>query len=253
MRTNVLAIVMTITVVFVWNRILATRDVVATGSTVGAIHIEQNWKTWQGDGQYAVRGVSQGTAISAHTILTHNHFQHPAESTGEILTILDADGWAMVLAMTDVIFEPIDEGTLLIHLPGNVTLSPAPLANSQVVEGLGLGVWLTVSYWADDLGQFVQEDFEIVKLEAGVATLLDAHQHINPGDSGSGTYFEGQLVGNVWSIYTTQSGAPLGKFSVALLPTQVAAIADGEDQSSGWVTFTPSSDVELEAGQVIAQ
>jgi len=52
--------------------------------------------------------------------------------------------------------------------------------------------------------------------------LSDPNRVINVGDSGGGVYFEGQLVGNTWSIHCDTGGNPVGYFDVALLPSQVA-------------------------------
>jgi hypothetical protein len=81
-----------------------------------------------------------------------------------------------------------------------------------------------VSYWDDELSQLVQDDFTIAEIREGVATLLDPERRINTGDSGGGAFFEGHLVGNVWSINTLADGVPAGSFRVALLPSYLVGL-----------------------------
>ena len=57
-----------------------------------------------------------------------------------------------------------------------------------------------------------------------MATLADPVRIINPGDSGGGVFFNGQLIGNTWSYNADVNGNPLGSFNVALVPAQVAAV-----------------------------
>ncbi len=242
MRTRALAIVMATIVVFVWNRLLAARGAAADGAPVGTsltygLQIEHTWWEQDADSLDRISGFSLGTAIGAHTLLTHNHFSQPGgEGSGEMMKFVDVDGHEVELAVADLILQPMDDGTLLIHIPGYMSLNSAPVADCAAIGQLGLGDWLTVSYWNDDAAQFAQQDFMILRVQDGLATLLDPERRINPGDSGGGAYFHGQLVGNTWLIYKLFGNIPIGAFQVALLPSLVAGCSG---EQSDWDLTSP--------------
>jgi hypothetical protein len=237
-KTTALAMVLALTGIIVRNVILPERAASAADTNTRTerayvVQIKHNWWEHTPQGDTFASGLSHGTTIGAHTVLTHNHFSRPADGAfNETMTFVSADGQAAELAPSDYIVEPIDGGTLLIHLPENLSLSAAPLAERASIDQLGFGDWLTVTYWDDEAGRLTQQDFMIVHVQDGVATLLDFGRRINTGDSGSGAYSEGKLVGNIWSIYTSGDGAPLGAFEVALLPAQVG---NSVQAASPWI------------------
>lgn len=227
------AIVFAVIAVVIRNAVWPEQNVAASAlqptDGTSVVQIVHSWVEPTTDGQSPQSRLSHGAAIGPHTILTHNHFSRAAGAGAhETMTFRGADGQAMTLALNDVILEAIDAGTLLIHLPNLLTLNSAPAADRSVVEQLGFGDWLSVSYWDDDAGRHKQQDVMIIHIQDGVATLLDPERRINTGDSGSGARYQGKLVGNVWSIYTTVDGASLGVFQVALLPPQVTDIVSGQ-------------------------
>lgn len=222
-KTLVLFIAIALT--FIGNRVGLVRGVVASDLSqtdqAYVIQIVHTWEEQTSDRLERHNRVSHGTAIGPHTILTHNHFFWPTGAISkETMTFVNADGQAVTLTPDAFVLEPIDGGTLLIHLPNNVTLSSASLADPIRVEQLGFGDWLTVHYWDDDARLHTQQDFMILYVNDGVATLFDPERRINSGDSGSGAYLEGKIAGNVWAIHTTLDGTAIGAFNVALLPTQ---------------------------------
>ena len=64
-----------------------------------------------------------------------------------------------------------------------------------------------------------------MRIQNGVAQLADPWHVINSGDSGGGSYFNGKLVGNIWSINLDRDRQAAGSFNIALLPSQVLAYA----------------------------
>jgi hypothetical protein len=117
----------------------------------------------------------------------------------------------------------IDRGTLLLRLPDTVHLTAVPVADQAAIHRLTTGDWLTVNYWDNATQRLATRDFQLIKTANGIATLADPDRIINPGDSGGGVFFKGQLIGNTWSINTDVNGNLLGSFNVALVPAQVAA------------------------------
>jgi hypothetical protein len=78
-----------------------------------------------------------------------------------------------------------------------------------------------VNYWDDTARRIAQRDFQVVQIKDGIAQLADPGLVINSGDSGGGVYFNGKLVGNIWSINLDSSRQAAGSFNAALVPAQV--------------------------------
>ncbi len=170
---------------------------------------------------YCLTEFALGTAVGPNVILTHNHFDlQPKGREGEKMTFTTPEGREFSLSVSDLTLIPIDAGTLIIYLPNYVSLGAAALGDQTNLNQLAEGQWLQVDYW-DELNQcFVQGNFQIQRLENGVATLADPHLVIRTGDSGGGIYVDGKLIGNTWARYVDgTSGRPLGTFNIALLPT----------------------------------
>jgi len=191
------------------------------------IRIEHTFITDDGVSAYRRGGDSLGTAVAPNIILTHNHFHKPPEPLqDETLTFVVPASAALSLPVEGLPFVAIDGGTALIYLPGTVALPGAPISNRSTVEHLAIGDRLTVCYWDDDGERLAQQDFAIIRIEGGVATLADPDRIINPGDSGGGAFFEGRLVGNTWAMHADSDGHPTGAFDVALLPAQVQDVLE---------------------------
>jgi len=209
-----------------------TEQAQACASSV--IRIEHTYVTHDGISAYRRGGFSLGTAVAPNIILTHNHFHKPPEPVqDETLTFLDLTRAALSLPVEGLPFVAIDGGTALIYLPDTVTLPGAPLGDRSTIDHLAAGDRLTVCYWDDDGGRVVQQDFEIIRIEDGAATLADPDRIINPGDSGGGAFFEGRLVGNTWAMHADSKGNPTGTFDVALLPAQVQGMLEMTENEVG--------------------
>jgi hypothetical protein len=155
-------------------------------------------------------------------ILTHNHYglalgHRPADT----FTISDQTGRTWRWRAVDAQLIVINAGTALIWMPEKLSLPAAALASSADLADLKAGHWLSVSYWDETRSRLARHDFQIVQIKDGIVRLADPDRIIRPGDSGGGAYFNGKLVGNVWSINLDSARRPLGSFNVALLPAQV--------------------------------
>ena len=205
------------------------------------MRIEHTYLRQDGDSTYHGSQFSLGTAIAPNIILTHNHFYKTTEPfQDEALTLFDAAGVNRPMPVPIA----VDEGATLIYLPHTVSLPMTPTSDRSTLEHLSAGDRLTVCYWDDARNRLAQQDFKIVRIKDGVATLADPGRVINPGDSGGGAFFEGRLVGNTWARQTDPDGNPLGAFDVALLSAQTQGLlaATGlQIDNAAHRNFTPSS------------
>jgi V8-like Glu-specific endopeptidase len=166
--------------------------------------------------------LSNGTVIGPDTILTHNHFDPGTGNlANETMTFTDVNGNANAFPMNNLDLNPIDGGTMLINMPDDLGVPQARLASQETINDLAQGNMLAATYWDDANNRYAAGNFRITAIANGVITLDDPNLIINPGDSGSGVYFNDELVGNIWSINADAEGNPLGSFNVALLPPQV--------------------------------
>jgi hypothetical protein len=191
----------------------------------GIVHIVHAQPLQKGSARVIHETGSLGTVIGPRLILTHNHFGAALGTLpNETFTISDGTGRSAVVRVADVKRIAIDRGTLLLQLPDSVNLTVLPLAERATISRLAAGDWLTVNYWDNADQRLAAKDFRLIKTANGVATLADPDRVINPGDSGGGVFFNGQLIGNTWSYNADVNGNSLGSFNVALVPVQVAAV-----------------------------
>jgi hypothetical protein len=185
------------------------------------IKIEHDWDCQKGNVVTRMQGDSLGTAIGPNIILTHNHFAGALGTLpNEVMTFTDTNGKAITIPVADLVLVPVDKGTMLIYLPTDVALNSAPAGDPSSVGQLTNGDWLAVDYWDDTANRFAQQNFQIIQVVDGIATVADPQRLINPGDSGGGVYFDGKVIGNNWSM-NAKDGKSVGTFNVALLPTSV--------------------------------
>lgn len=186
------------------------------------VHITHTWDVARDGKVYRFPAHSLGTVVGMGRVLTHNHFATPpAEARREAYAFTTSRGAAQP-PLTAMASQPLDGGTLVFTGPLALPVAPAPLASRATVADLWVGDQLTVNFWDEARDRPAHAVFTIVWVEGGVATLWDPEHRITPGDSGGGAFYEGALVGNTWSIYTWEGGAPLGLFRVALLPPSLA-------------------------------
>ena len=227
MKTLIIALAAVVSLVV--SGLVLAQNMTATVNNRGAtntassalIKIERNWDCQKGNVVTRMQGDSLGTAIGPNIILTHNHFAGALGALpNEVMTFTDTAGKTATFPVANLVLVPIDKGTLLIYLPADVALNSAPAGDPSSVEQLTSGDWLTVDYWDDAANRFAQQNFQIIQIEQGVATVADPQRRINPGDSGGGVYFDGKVIGNNWSM-NAKDGKSVGTFNVALLPTSV--------------------------------
>lgn len=173
------------------------------------------WDYVEGTKTYRVTTQSLGTLIAPEEILIHNHFARAPENATRQLMRFEAPAHTLELPLAEIRRQPKDAGTLYLALPQPMAAAPAQLASGASVKNLGFGSWLTVVFWEN--GQPTQAQFMVLWVKDGVATVADPAKHINPGDSGGGAFYNGQLVGNTWAIYQWENGGALRAFRVTLL------------------------------------
>lgn len=185
------------------------------------IRIVHNWHYEKGNLVYQVKETSLGTAIGSNIILTHNHFDDSLGALpNEVITFTDTAGKTIRVPIANLVLVPIDKGTLLIYLPADVVLNSTPMGDLASAKQLASGDWVRVNYWDDTANRFAQQRFQIIQIENGIATVADPQRLINPGDSGGGVYFDGNVIGNNWSM-NAENDKSIGTFNVALLPPHV--------------------------------
>jgi hypothetical protein len=182
------------------------------------VRILHTWKQSQGGALREYRDESVGTIIAPDLILTHNHYSRPQPTwVEETYFFEDVWGRSVQWQPRSLRLTALDAGTMLIRLPASAFPDRATVADRTSVARLSVGAWLTISHWDDAAGKIVQRDFQITQLKNGVAKLADPSNFINHGDSGGGAFWQGQLIGNIWSIDTDGTGNALGRFNVALV------------------------------------
>jgi hypothetical protein len=204
------------------------------------VHIKRNWSPPYKI-QYAEGGL--GTVVGAGLILTHNHFSDPgAAHLSEVTTFTDPDGRQTMALSTQIQIIRLKGDITLLHLPvdvacrtsyestrlgafGHVPTPPpcpqAQLATSAIIMRLHQSDRLAVNYRDKATKQLVQDDFEILSVNDGLATLADLKKVIGAGDSGGGVYFGDKLVGSVSSINCYVRGLSNGSFNVTLLSLEI--------------------------------
>jgi hypothetical protein len=209
---------------------------VSPGRLSPQVRIEHTWIEHKDGAPYSLTEFGLGTAVEPNVILTHNHFHlQPKARESEAFTLTTPTGQVFTVSMSDLTLRPIDAGTLIIYLPHYVSLGAAALGDQTTINQLAEGMWLQVDYWDEIDQRFVQGNFQIRRLEQGVATLADPHLVIRTGDSGGGIYVDGKLIGNTWARFVDSTdGRPLGAFNIALLPTVAMRLLGPQQASMGF-------------------
>jgi hypothetical protein len=183
-----------------------------------------------------VRSSSLGTVVAPGLILTHNHHTLLNRTGGDgILVITESSGTSWHVSLSDLALQPLDDGTLLIQLPGDVALTRDPLLPIGLDPRVQPGDWLRIAFRRPNTDTIELASFEVVQVLVGRIKLADPRHVIQSGCSGGGAYLDGLFIGNTWSIDKVE-GRTVGTFTVALLPealpTAVAALSgtgrDGE-------------------------
>jgi len=144
----------------------------------------------------ALKGISLGTAIGDHSLLTHNHY----ENAGARLWDYDDRNFNGTSNKHRGIAAEYIEGkeSMVVAVQDPLGIPAAQLANQDTMNSLGEGDILTLVFWDDQASQLTTGDFTITGIQNGIASVNDPNNLINSGDSGSGAFFRGELVGNTW-------------------------------------------------------
>jgi RHS repeat-associated protein len=152
---------------------------------------------------------SMSTKINSSTVLSHDHYALgyllngsyqmntlvvAPESGGNFISAYDGNGNIM-------------GGTSLLTVNGTLTAPSAPLASQATIASIRSGDSVDVVYWDDAstsavVGTFTVRSIQLANSQtaAGVGSVtINSGGAIGPGDSGSGIFFHGQLIGNVSS------------------------------------------------------
>jgi hypothetical protein len=81
--------------------------------------------------------------------------------------------------------------------------SSAQIASHRTINDLQLSDVVEIAYWDDANNRVASGQFsinDIGNLENGAISVDDPSGVLNPGDSGGGVYYKGELIGNLWSI-----------------------------------------------------
>ena len=105
----------------------------------------------------------------------------------------------------DVVIGGINLGaqTRLVTFSQPLTGAAAPIASPKIILRLGVGDVVDIVYWDDTNNNFVRGQFTISNIDNlrnGGISVDDPGGLLNPGDSGSGVFFNGELIGNLWAI-----------------------------------------------------
>jgi hypothetical protein len=156
---------------------------------------------------------SQGTIVfipgEGHVIITHDHFTSPALDERDDLYIKE-HGETVFTGHIDIAADRPDgaryEDVNIIRL-GEMNLprqsGTAAIASSESIAGIRVGDWVQVVYNAGtQSGEFVLKVALLQVTFTGDTTIqvYDPHRLINKGDSGGAVYFDGELIGVLWSI-----------------------------------------------------
>jgi hypothetical protein len=186
------------------------------------IKIHYAWiQLWNGK-WYDCEGDSLGTVIGPDLILTHNHFsQQLGHQLEEVFTFEDEQGRTIQWRPRDLQLTPFDGGTLLIRLPTKTYPDQAMVANKMTRQRLAVGDWVQISHRDATKNYVIEDRFQIEQIKNGQLKLADPAHLIKTGDSGGGAFWQGQLIGNIWSIDMDPAGNVQGEFNVALAPTPI--------------------------------
>jgi RHS repeat-associated protein len=160
---------------------------------------------------------SSGTVIAPQTVLTHNHFEPPVGSP----TSRSLSGSKGKASFDKLGFTVDNRGTLLLHSTSKIINPAAKIASRSVIDNLKEGDVLSAVLFDDRTGNFFVQQFSILEFasdkNARIAILNDPDNLITAGDSGGGVFFNGELVGNVWS-YAEVNDKRIGRSLIALMP-----------------------------------
>ncbi len=191
----------------------------AGAATAGAVRIEFEGR---GDG-FRCLGISQGTIVAGTYLLTHNHFAPALQSFSALtLTLTDVKGNQTQIAVDPHTIRVIDAGTLLIPLTDRGFENAAPLVHENGTE-IQQGESVT-TFYLDSQGQPMALELPVLLYDTvttpGLTSLIlkDHSRTIEPGDSGGGVYYRGELIGNLWAIGPAEDGGNYVRVGLFPLP-----------------------------------
>ena len=150
------------------------------------------------------RHYSMSTKINANTVLSHDHFPSGFPYGYKMSTLSIAEGGGYPLAAYNGNDYPFG-GTSLISVNGTLPGVVAPIASQETIASITSGDSVDVVYWDDSsskpaVGTFTVSEIHLGKLPGTAYINLNSGGTINGGDSGSGIFYHGQLIGNLSNV-----------------------------------------------------
>ncbi|HPH98466.1 MAG TPA: RHS repeat-associated core domain-containing protein [Anaerolineaceae bacterium] len=152
-----------------------------------------------------------------HTVYTHNHYQQDSKN----YLVLDSETKYQKVDISYPIGDPVkplskNAESRLMWVPDPISNSAAIVAPSRLINDLKKGDIVEIIFF-DDMNSKITSIqgtiSDVSNLKIGAITVITPINVINKGDSGGGVYFNGLLVGNIWSVKNDG-------ISVALYPYQ---------------------------------
>ena len=151
---------------------------------------------------------SMSTKINTNTVLSHDHYGFGYLTGGEyqMSTLMVADGEGFPLFAYDGNGD-LTGGTSLLTVNGDLPGFSASLASQDTISMIQPGDLVDVVYWDDSAQTSAIGTFSVseIHLDDHETTFNNGYININSGgtisagDSGSGIFYEGQLIGNISS------------------------------------------------------
>lgn len=175
-----------------------------------------------------------GTQISDNTFITHGHYSYgdlTPDPTGEYLAELSVQNQSDVQALVGGSYGENVEGgtweggTTWVTTNSSLLGTAAQIASQETIASIGAGDFIDIVYWDDRREEIRVGSFEVTS-QANGYIVFNNDGRINPGDSGGGIFYNGQLIGNV-STSTFMFGEIPISGSGNLIPSSVTSQTKG--------------------------
>ncbi|MBD3276380.1 MAG: hypothetical protein GF372_13775 [Candidatus Marinimicrobia bacterium] len=153
---------------------------------------------------------SLGTILSPNCVYTHDHFSFSDISSQEVTFFF---GNGLMIQPDRVVLEHIGPkftfwessiNTQSSYIWGSNSFgkNEAVISSTSNFSSLGIGMSVEVVFYNNDLDLLDVVSLPVVSLNNCYIVLEDADFIINHGDSGGGVFFNRELIGNSWAIFS---------------------------------------------------
>jgi hypothetical protein len=146
-----------------------------------------------------------GTQISDNTFVAHGHYSYgdlTPGPTGEYLAELSVQNQSGVQTLVGGLYGENVEGgtweggTTWVTTTSSLLGTAAQIASQETIVSIGAGDFIDIVYWDDRRDEIRVGSFEVTN-QANGYIHFNNNGRINPGDSGGGIFYNGELIGNV--------------------------------------------------------